>query len=111
MFALQVKTGSGASVAAESRRKTAERREFRRIQMRFQASVQVDGRKLCVDGLDAHRAGARVVSGQPLPEGALVLFHMDSSGFAAYASVRRCEKAGRGYEIGLEFLVPRNPSE
>jgi hypothetical protein len=97
--------------AGEPWRRAADRRELKRIRFEFNAVVQLNSQKLPVAGLDAHRAGARVTSSHPLPLGTLVLFQIDASGFAAYAAVRCCEKAGRGgYEIGIEYLVPRAAS-
>jgi hypothetical protein len=61
---------------AEPRNRPADRREFKRIRFPFEAFVQMDGQKLRVAGLDAHRAGARITSAKVLPEGALVQFHV-----------------------------------
>ncbi len=91
----------------EARRRTADRRRIKRVRLEFNAQVQVEGRRLRVTGLDAHRAGARITAAQPLLPGALVLFQIDASKFAAYAAVRSCGRGIRDrYEIGLEFLVP-----
>jgi len=107
MFGAQLEMTSLTLPAKEPRRR-ADRRELKRIRFEFDARVQLDGQKLRVAGLDAHRAGARINSSRALPAGALVLFQVDASGFAAYAVVRSCQKAARArYEIGFEFLVPR----
>lgn len=108
MLPSQLETNARASLS--NRPGSADRREFKRVKLEFEALVQVDGQRLRVGGVDAHRAGARITAAQALPPGALVLFHVDASGFAAWATVRRCDKVGRRYEIGLEFLVPRRAS-
>jgi len=110
MLRSQSETNAGAGPINGQQQGSGERREFKRVKLEFEALVQVDGQRLRVGGVDAHRAGARITATQALPPGALVLFHVDSSGFAAWASVRRCDKVGRRYEIGLEFLVPRRAS-
>jgi hypothetical protein len=110
MLRSQSETDARASLSGQPRQDSAERREFQRVKLEFEAFVQMDGQKLRVGGVDAHGAGARITATQALPPGALVLFHIDSEGFAAWASVRRCNKVGRRYEIGLEFLVPRRAS-
>jgi len=110
MLHSQSETNAGTSLSNRPRPGSADRREFKRVKLEFEALVQVDGQRLRVGGVDAHRAGARITAAQALPPGALVLFHVDSSGFAAWATVRRCDRVGRRYEIGLEFLVPRRAS-
>lgn len=110
MLHSQSETNAGTGLSNRPRPGSADRREFKRVKLEFEALVQVDGQRLRVGGVDAHRAGARITATQALPPGALVLFHVDSSGFAAWATVRRCDKVGRRYEIGLEFLVPRRAS-
>jgi len=107
MLHSQLETNGGAGLSNRARKGPADRREFKRVKLEFEALVQLDGQRLRVGGVDAHGAGARITATQALPPGALVLFHIDSSGFAAWATVRRCDKVGRRYEIGLEFLVPR----
>ena len=110
MLHSQSETNAGAGPSNRPRQGPADRREFKRVKLEFEALVQMDGQRLRVGGVDAHRAGARITATQALPPGALVLFHIDSSGFAAWATVRSCDKVGRRYEIGLEFLVPRRAS-
>jgi hypothetical protein len=110
MLHSQSENNAGARLSNRPRQGSADRREFKRVKLEFEALVQMDGQRLRVGGVDAHRAGARITATQALPPGALVLFHVDSSGFAAWASVRSCDKVGRRYEIGLEFLVPRRGS-
>ena len=108
MLGTQVESKTPAKWCRGPQHGSADRREYRRIKIDFEGFVRINGQRLRVGGVDAHRAGARVTAGQAVPAGSLVLFRVDAADFAAWASVRSCEPVGHcRYEIGLEFLVPK----
>jgi hypothetical protein len=84
-----------------------ERRGYTRWKVRFPAFLEMEGRRIQVQGLDLHRGGAGVTSESPMPAGALAFFCGKPFGLVGWAMVRWCIPHGASrYRIGLEFRSP-----
>ena len=83
-----------------------ERRAYPRPKVRFAGTIDVEGRRIPVRGVNFHRAGARVASDYPLPIGAVVFFFAKSHGLMGWAKVRWAAWHAHKFHLGLEF---RNP--
>ena len=83
-----------------------ERRAYPRPKVRFEGTIDVEGRRIPVRGVDFHRAGARIAADYPLPTGAVVFFFAKSHGLMGWAKVRWCAWRTHRFHLGLEF---RNP--
>src|SRR5690348_4748448 len=82
----------------------SDRRAYTRVKVRFAGSVDFEGRRTSVRGIDLHRAGARIAADEPLPVGALVFFFAKSHALMGWATVRWCSsRDGSKYHAGLEF--------
>ena len=96
-----------AGLFQEDSDSTRDRRAYTRVKSRFDGSVDLDGQRISVDGLDLHRAGAGVSSEARLPSGALVFFYERTHGLMGWATVRWCLwHGGSKYFAGLEFRSP-----
>jgi hypothetical protein len=83
-----------------------ERRAYARARVPFAGSVDADGHRLAVRGIDLHRAGARISLDQPLPAGTVVFLFDKSHGLMGWATVRWGSWHGHKYHLGLEFRHP-----
>lgn len=83
-----------------------ERRAYPRPKVRFVGTLDVEGRRIPVRGVDFHRAGARVTADYPLPVGTVVFFFAKSHGLMGWAKVRWGAWHEHKFHLGLEF---RNP--
>jgi len=83
---------------------SADRRAYTRIRARFRGSIDWEGRRIPVRGIDLHRAGTGISLDEPLPPGALVFFYGRTHGLMGWATVRWCAcEGGSKYHAGLEF--------
>ena len=81
-----------------------DRRAYTRLKVKFEGSVDLDGRRIPVRGTDLHRAGAGMLADEPLPTGGLVFFYEKTHGLMGWATVRWCScQGGSKYQIGVEF--------
>jgi hypothetical protein len=81
-----------------------DRRAYTRVKVRFEGSVDFQGRRFPVQGIDLHRGGTGIRMEQPLPVGALVFFFEKKHGLMGWATVRWCSsRGGSRYQVGLEF--------
>jgi len=85
---------------------SSERRAYTRMKVQFKGSVDFEGQRLRVRGIDLHRAGARLSSDRRLPLGARVFFYAKSHGLMGWAIVRWCSWGQSNYQVGLEFRHP-----
>ena len=83
-----------------------ERRAYARARVRFNGTIDADGQRISVRGIDLHRAGARIAVEEPLPVGAVVFFFARSLGLMGWATVRWGSWCGQKYHLGLEFRQP-----
>ena len=83
---------------------STDRRAYSRLKVRFEGSIDFDGRRIPVRGTNLHRAGAGIRLEEPLPAGTLVFFYGKTHGLMGWATVRWCSSAsGSKYHAGLEF--------
>lgn len=86
---------------------STDRRAYTRVKTRFEGSVDLDGQRVPVHGMDLHRAGAGIMADAQLPVGSLVFFYERTHGLMGWASVRWCSwRGGSKYFAGLEFRSP-----
>ena len=96
-----------AAFRLDSDSAVSERRAYARMKLDFKVFLHVNGRQHQVRGIDFHRAGACVSSGEPLPVGAIVFFCAKSYGLIRWATVRWCAwRSPSQYYVGLEFRSP-----
>ena len=82
---------------------STDRRAYSRVRTRFEGSIDLEGQRIPVCGIDLHRAGAGISAETPLPVGALVFFYGKTHGLMGWATVRWCSWQGGKYYAGLEF--------
>lgn len=99
-------TGLGGSRVDDANPEFIERRAYARSRVRFEGTVDLDGQRLPVRGIDFHRAGACIAVDHPLPEGARVFFFAKSHGLMGWANVRWGAWNGKKFHVGLEFRSP-----
>lgn len=93
-----------ASLLTDDTDSAADRRAYTRVPVAFEGSIDWDGRRIPVRGLDLHRAGAGISIDEALPPQSLVFFYDKSHGLMGWATVRWCAHHGRSkYHAGLEF--------
>lgn len=86
---------------------SGDRRAYTRVKTRFEGSIDLDGLRIPVSGIDLHRAGAGICTEAPLPVGALVFFYGKTHRLMGWATVRWCSPhGGAKYCAGLEFRSP-----
>ena len=83
---------------------TTDRRAYTRVRVRFAGSIDFEGRRIPVRGINLHRAGAGISLDEPLPVGTLVFFYGKTHGLMGWATVRWCSGPSLSkYCAGLEF--------
>jgi hypothetical protein len=75
-----------------------------RYQSKFKGSLDVNGQKLNIRGIDLNESGALITSRVPVASDSRVFLHISSHGLMGWAKVRHCTRSGMfGYRLGLEF--------
>jgi PilZ domain-containing protein len=93
-----------AGLFTDDSHSAGDRRAYTRMKTRFEGSIDLEGQRISVCGIDLHRAGAGIRSEAPLPVGALVFFYGKTHRLMGWATVRWCSpQSGSKFCAGLEF--------
>jgi hypothetical protein len=93
-----------AGLFADDSDSSGDRRAYTRVKTRFEGSIDLEGQRIPVGGVDLHRAGAGIRTEAQLPVGALVFFYGKTHRLMGWATVRWCSsRGGSKYCAGLEF--------
>ena len=89
------------SIARNAR---VESRSDSRYESKFKGSLDVDGRKVNIRGVDLNESGALISSSVAIASGSRVFIQITSHGLMGWAHVRHCTRYGVfSYRLGLEF--------
>lgn len=83
-----------------------DRRAYTRARVRFAGTIDADGHRIPIRGIDLHRAGARIAADQPLTTGSVLFLFDKSHGLMGWATVRWGCWSGPNFHLGLEFRHP-----